>query len=62
MDRSRAHLAIVTHLPGRDWWWLGLRRRCTFCGQRYPCPPRRQAIDVLASPYESGSGGRGART
>ena len=49
MDRSRAHLAIVTHLPGRDWRWLGLRHRCTFCGQRYPCPPRRQAIDLLAA-------------
>ena len=48
VDRARAHLVLVTHLPVRDWWWLGLRLRCRHCGQRYPCPPRRGALTELA--------------
>jgi hypothetical protein len=47
VDRSRAHLVLLTHLPDRDWLWLGLRLRCRHCGQRYPCPPRRIALDYL---------------
>ena len=35
MDRSRAHLTLVTHAPARDWRWFGLRRRCAYCGQRF---------------------------
>jgi hypothetical protein len=48
VDRSRAHLALVTHLPVRDWRWFGLRLLCRYCGQRYPCPPRLVALDHLA--------------
>jgi hypothetical protein len=48
MDRSRAHLALVTHLPARDWRWFGLRLLCRYCGQRYPCPPRQVALGHLA--------------
>jgi hypothetical protein len=47
MDRPRAHLALITHAPARDWRWLWLRRRCRFCGQRYPCPPRQTALNLL---------------
>ena len=45
--RTRHHLVLVTHLPVRDWYWLGLRLRCGHCGQRYPCPPRRIALSHL---------------
>lgn len=48
VDRRRAHTVIVTHLPSRDWRWLGLRRRCRHCGQRYPCPAQRRAIALLS--------------
>jgi hypothetical protein len=54
VDRARAHHALTTHVPVRDWRWLGLRLRCRHCGQRYPCPPRRQALAQLAD----GLGGR----
>lgn len=47
MDRSRAHLVLITHVPIRDWFWFGLRLRCRHCGQRYPCPPRRGALTQL---------------
>ena len=39
-----AHLTLRTHLPRRDWCWLGLRSYCRHCGQRHPCPPRRAAL------------------
>jgi len=44
---ARAHHVIRTHVPHRDWRWLGLRLTCRHCGQRYPCPPRRRALDQL---------------
>lgn len=47
MDRQRAHLIIRTHEGIADWLWLGLRRRCRHCGQRYPCPPLRGALRLL---------------
>jgi len=40
----------MTHLPRRDWVWLGFRRRCRYCGQRHPCPPRRSALAFLDLP------------
>jgi len=40
----------MTHLPRRDWLWLGLRLRCRYCGQRHPCPPRRSALTFLDRP------------
>jgi len=55
VDRSRAHLTLRTHQPTRDWRWAGFRRCCRYCGQRYPCPPLRGALSVLAgSPDEQG--------
>jgi len=48
VDRSRAHHVLTTHVPIRDWRWLGTRLRCRFCSQRFPCPPRRQALSELA--------------
>jgi hypothetical protein len=47
VDRQRAHLVLTNHAPGRDWRWLGLRLRCRYCGQAFPCPPRRSALDRL---------------
>jgi hypothetical protein len=47
VDRARAHLALITHVPVRDWRWLGLRLRCRYCAQPYPCPPRRDALAQL---------------
>jgi hypothetical protein len=47
VDRRRAHLVLVTHLPVRSWYWLSFRLRCAHCGQRYPCPPRRGALAHL---------------
>jgi hypothetical protein len=46
---ARAHRTLRTHLPRRDWRWLGLRLRCGHCGQRYPCPPRRAALRHFAA-------------
>ena len=44
---ARAHRTLRTHLPAPDWRWLGLRLSCRYCGQRYPCPPRRLALRHL---------------
>jgi hypothetical protein len=49
VDRQRAHLVLRTHVGGPDWIWLGLRRRCRYCGQRFPCPPRQGALRYLTS-------------
>jgi len=40
----------MQHLPVKDWRWFGLRLRCRHCGQQYPCPPRRAALDHLVDP------------
>jgi hypothetical protein len=47
VDRKTAHLILTRHLPVRDRVWLGLRRLCRHCGQRYPCPPLRAALSHL---------------
>jgi hypothetical protein len=62
VDRSRAHLVLVTHLPVRDWRWLGLRLRCHHCGQRYPCPPRRIALSHLDRDESTMDGPRATRS
>lgn len=55
---ARAHRTLRMHLPRRDWCWLGLRLRCRYCGQRYPCPPRRVALRHLEPGDRPGRGGR----
>ena len=47
VDRRTAHTILTRHLPVRDRRWLGLRRRCRHCGQRYPCPPLQAALRHL---------------
>jgi hypothetical protein len=46
-ETARAHQVVRTHLPQRDWRWLGMRFRCRRCGMRFPCPPWRSALNQL---------------
>jgi hypothetical protein len=48
VDRTDAHFILAVHLARRDWRWLGLRRRCSYCGRNYPCPAREGALAHLS--------------